>query len=63
MRRQSWTQESQRFAEQKEIAEIQKVSVATVHRHREYIRRQLKIINHEVNLATYLQVNMGCQEE
>jgi DNA-binding CsgD family transcriptional regulator len=43
----------------KEIAEIQRISIATVNRHREHIRRKLKITNSEVNLATYLQTSMG----
>jgi DNA-binding CsgD family transcriptional regulator len=42
----------------KEIAQIQGVSVATINRHREHIRRKLDIINREVNLATYLQSSM-----
>jgi DNA-binding CsgD family transcriptional regulator len=42
----------------KEIAEIRNVSVATINRHREHIRRKLKIINSDINLMTYLQSNM-----
>ena len=42
----------------KEIAQIRGVSTATINRHRENIRRKLKIINSDVNLATYLQSNM-----
>jgi DNA-binding CsgD family transcriptional regulator len=39
----------------KEIAELRGVSVATIHRHREHIRRKLKITNSEVNLETLLK--------
>ena len=39
----------------KEIAQIRGVSMATINRHRENIRRKLKITNDNVNLATYLQ--------
>jgi len=46
----------------KEIAQIQGVSVATVNRHREHIRRKLHIINKDVNLATYLQSSMWEEE-
>jgi DNA-binding CsgD family transcriptional regulator len=42
----------------KEIAEARSVSEATIHRHREKIRRKLKITNQDVNLATFLQSNM-----
>ena len=42
----------------KEIAQIRGVSAATVSRHREHIRRKLKITNSSVNLVTYLQSNM-----
>ena len=42
----------------KEIAEIRGVSMATINRHREHIRRKLKITNSDVNLMTYLQSNM-----
>ena len=39
----------------KEIARIRGVSVGTINRHREHIRRKLKITNSDVNLMTYLQ--------
>jgi DNA-binding CsgD family transcriptional regulator len=42
----------------KEIAQIRGVSAATINRHREHIRRKLKITNSEANLATYLQSSM-----
>ena len=42
----------------KEIADIRCVSEATVHRHREKIRRKLNIVNKDVNLATFLQSSM-----
>ncbi|MGI2335904.1 MAG: helix-turn-helix transcriptional regulator [Dehalogenimonas sp.] len=42
----------------KEIAEIRGVSNATIHHHREKIRRKLGISNQEVNLATFLQQNI-----
>ncbi len=42
----------------KEIAQIRGVSVGTINRHREHIRRKLKITNSDVNLMTYLQSNM-----
>ncbi|MBU1275246.1 MAG: helix-turn-helix transcriptional regulator [Proteobacteria bacterium] len=41
----------------KDIARIRRVSVATVNRHREHIRRKLGIINSDVNLTTFLQAN------
>lgn len=43
----------------KEIAQIRSVSAATINRHREHIRRKLKITNSDVNLVTYLESNMG----
>jgi DNA-binding CsgD family transcriptional regulator len=46
----------------KEIAQIQGVSVATINRHREHIRRKLDIINRDINLTTYLQSNMWDKE-
>lgn len=42
----------------KEIAKIQGVSQGTINRHREHIRRKLKITNSDINLQTYLQSNM-----
>ncbi|MEE4351375.1 MAG: LuxR C-terminal-related transcriptional regulator [Desulfatiglans sp.] len=42
----------------KEIARIRGVSVGTINRHREHIRRKLNITNSDVNLMTYLQSNM-----
>jgi DNA-binding CsgD family transcriptional regulator len=42
----------------KEIAEMRCVSEATINRHREKIRRKLKITNRDVNLVTFLQSNM-----
>jgi DNA-binding CsgD family transcriptional regulator len=42
----------------KEIAEARGVSEATINRHREKIRRKLKITNQDVNLATFLQSSM-----
>jgi DNA-binding CsgD family transcriptional regulator len=42
----------------KEIAGMRGVSEATVNRHREKIRRKLKITNQDVNLVTFLQSSM-----
>jgi DNA-binding CsgD family transcriptional regulator len=42
----------------KEIAQIRGVSVGTINRHREHIRRKLKIANSDINLMTYLQSSM-----
>lgn len=42
----------------KEIAQIRGVSVGTINRHREHIRRKLKIANNNINLMTFLQSNM-----
>ena len=47
----------------KEIAQIRGVSAATINRHREHIRRKLKITNRNVNLVTYLQSNMWKGEQ
>ena len=46
----------------KEIARLRAESVATINRHRENIRRKLKLTNDNVNLATYLQSNMWEEE-
>jgi DNA-binding CsgD family transcriptional regulator len=46
----------------KEIAQTRGVSMATINRHRENIRRKLKITNDDVNLATYLQSSMWEEE-
>ncbi len=46
----------------KEIAQTRGVSAATINRHRENIRRKLKITNDDVNLATYLQSGMWEEE-
>lgn len=42
----------------KEISQIQGVSIATINRHREHIRRKLEITNSNTNLSTYLQSSM-----
>jgi DNA-binding CsgD family transcriptional regulator len=42
----------------KEIAEMRNISEATVNRHREKIRRKLKLTNKDVNLATFLESGM-----
>ena len=42
----------------KEIAETRGVAAATINRHRENIRRKLKLTNEDVNLATFLQSSM-----
>ena len=42
----------------KEIAEMRGISSATVNRHREKIRRKLKLTNQDTNLATFLQSSM-----
>ncbi len=38
-----------------EIARLRGVSAATINRHREHIRRKMKIKNQKINLTTYLQ--------
>ncbi|UCH51033.1 MAG: helix-turn-helix transcriptional regulator [Chloroflexota bacterium] len=47
----------------KEIADMRGVSEATINRHREKIRRKLKITNQDVNLATFLQSGMWESKE
>ncbi|MFC1921132.1 helix-turn-helix transcriptional regulator [Chloroflexota bacterium] len=42
----------------KEIAEARGISESTINRHRERIRRKLKITNQDINLATFLQSGM-----
>jgi len=42
----------------KEIAEARGVSMATINRHREKIRRKLNITNQNINLATFLQAGL-----
>ena len=42
----------------KEIAELRRISPATVNRHRERVRRKLGITNSDTNLATFLRMNM-----
>ncbi|MBW2363954.1 MAG: helix-turn-helix transcriptional regulator [Deltaproteobacteria bacterium] len=42
----------------KEIAQIRGVSVGTINRHRENIRRKLMIKNSDINLMTFLQSGM-----
>jgi DNA-binding NarL/FixJ family response regulator len=42
----------------KAIAETRGVSESTIKRHREKIRRKLKVTNEEINLATFLQSSM-----
>lgn len=46
----------------KEIAQMRSVSKATIDRHRENIRRKLKLTNTDTNLATYLQSSMWDDE-
>lgn len=45
----------------KEIAQIRGVSEATISRHREHIRKKLKITSTGVNMTTYLQTDMGAK--
>jgi DNA-binding CsgD family transcriptional regulator len=42
----------------KEIAEVRSVSEATINRHREKIRRKLKLTNQDINLASFLQSSL-----
>ena len=42
----------------KEIAQLRHISIATVSRHREHIRKKLNIANKDINLATYLNTFM-----
>ena len=43
----------------KEIAAMRNISESTVNRHREKIRRKLKLTNQDTNLATFLQSALG----
>jgi DNA-binding CsgD family transcriptional regulator len=45
----------------KEIAQARGVSAATINRHREHIRRKLKLTNDSVNLTTHLQSVLSSQ--
>ena len=47
----------------KEIAQLEHISPATVSKHRAHIRRKLGITNKKVNLATHLESFMAGQEE
>jgi DNA-binding CsgD family transcriptional regulator len=42
----------------KEIAEMRSVSEATINRHRERIRRKLKLTHQDINLASFLQSSL-----
>ncbi len=42
----------------KEIAELRRISPATVNRHRERVRQKLGLTNSDTNLATYLRMNL-----
>jgi len=46
----------------KEIAEMRGVSVGTINRHREHIRKKLNISNKNINLTTYLQSNYNLSD-
>lgn len=47
----------------KEIAQAREISIATVNRHREHIRKKLNLTNKKINLATFLNSFMREKEK